>query len=110
MDKGLINIDYIDAKDIDNDTMIGFKIPSHYFDIDSVTEDDCFMYGLMLGDGFMSNSNRSASITMHTINKCETIEFVKHYLTSKCIHYTESDNENENGLTTKLIWSRGRFP
>ena len=107
LEKGLTNIDYFEAKEIDENTMIGYKIPSYYSDVAHINEDDCFMYGLMLGDGFMSNKNKTASITMHSINKKNSIEFVKDYLSSKCIHYTLSDNNNENGLTTKLIWTRG---
>ncbi len=105
--KGLTQIDYFEAKEIDENTMIGYKIPNYYSDDVNISENDCFMYGLMLGDGCMSNKNRSASITMHAINKQVSIEFVKDYLSSKCIHYTLSNNSNENGLTTKLIWTRG---
>ena len=103
----MAHIDYYEAKDVDENTMIGYKIPKFFQDVESISEDDCFIYGLMLGDGCMSNKNKSASITMHSVNKIESIEFVKQYLSSKCIHYTESDNGNDNGLTTKLIWSRG---
>ena len=75
LEKGLTQIDYFEAKEIDENTMIGYKIPNYYSDDGNIGEDDCFMYGLMLGDGCMSNKNRSASITMHTINKKDSIEF-----------------------------------
>ena len=106
LDKGLIKIDYIEAKYIDENAMIGYKIPSIYTDFNNISEEDCFMYGLMLGDGYMSNKDKTSSITMHTINKQKSIEFIKNYLSKRCINYTVSNNGNENGLTTKIIWSR----
>lgn len=106
IEKKLVNIDYHDARDIDNETLIAFSIPQHSVDNSKISEDDCYMYGLMLGDGCANNKSMNFKITLGTHAKSEQINFVKQYLSNKFIHYTISDNGNENGNTTSIIWSR----
>ena len=107
LNKNLISIEYVEAKEIDENTMLAFKIPQYSYDYEHITEEDCYLYGLMLGDGYMSDKGNLCSLTFHTENKNNCIKFVKDYMSKNCIHITETNNGNENGLTTKLIWSKG---
>ena len=111
IEKKLVNIDYHDARDLDEDSLIAFSIPQYSVDNSKISEDDCFMYGLMLGDGCANNKSMNFKITLGTHAKSEQISFVKKYLENKCIHYTASDNGIENGNTTSILWSRSiEFP
>ena len=107
LSKKLVQIEYNEANKLGEDSMIAYTIPQHSVDIPHITQDDCYAYGLMLGDGYLNNSNRQCSMTFNTHSKSEQIEFFKHYLTNKFIHYTISNNGMENGNTTKVIWTRG---
>jgi len=107
LSKNLAHIEYNEANKLNEDSIIAYSIPQHSVDVEHITQDDCYAYGLMLGDGFLSNSNRQCSITFGTHTKSEQIEFFKRYLDHKLIRYTISDNGNENGNTTKIIWTRG---
>ena len=107
LSKNLAHIEYNEANKLNEDSIIAYSIPQHSVDVEHITQDDCYAYGLMLGDGYLSNSNRQCSITFGTHAKSEQIEFFKQYLEHKLIRYTISDNETENGNTTKIIWTRG---
>ena len=71
-------------------------------DMHNITADDCYMYGLLLGDGHMSNSSTYNYISLHSENKKDISDFVKSYLTSRCVRYFE-DNENN---TTRIRWNK----
>ena len=107
LNKNLISIDYVEAKELDENSMLAFRIPQHSYDFTEISEEDCYLYGLMLGDGYMSDKGNQCSLTFHTENKSKSIDFVKEYMSNHCIHLTVSNNGNENGQTTKLIWSKG---
>lgn len=106
LSKKLAQIEYNEANKLNEDSLVAYSIPQHNVDIEHITQDDCYAYGLMLGDGYMSNSNRQCSVTFGTHSKSEQIEFFKKYLDHKVIHYTISNNGNVNGNTTKIIWTR----
>ena len=57
--------------------MLVFTIPEYEKDINSISEDDCYMYGLLLGDGHMSNSSTHNYISLHNENKKDIAMFVR---------------------------------
>ena len=111
LSKNLITLEYNEACKLNENSLIAYSIPQYSKDFKHISEDDCYAYGLMLGDGYLSNSNRQCSITFGTNSKAEQISFFKQYLSNKLIHYTISDNGQKNGNTTKIIWTRSlEFP
>ena len=83
--------------------MIVYSIPSYSSDVPSISEEDCRMYGIILGDGYMNNSIQSAGyVSLHTQNKKGTRDFIMNYLNSRCIQYSIDINEN----TTRIRWNR----
>lgn len=103
LDKNLASIDWIDAKDINTDTLIAFSIPSSFTDIPSISPDDCRAYGIILGDGCINNKiDSSGYVSMHTIHKSNTLEFLKNYFDSFCIQYYISHDNN----TTRFRWNQ----
>jgi hypothetical protein len=84
LDKNLINFEWIEAKDLDLNDMIVYSIPNYSNDISNITCDDCFMYGIILGDGSMNNDIQTGYISLHTINKKHLLDFAINYFENKC--------------------------
>ena len=94
--------EWVDAKDLTLNDMLIFTIPKYEKDITNISRDDCYMYGLLLGDGHMSNSSTQNYISLHKENKNDVAEFVKNYLNARCVRYFE-DNQNN---TKRIRWNK----
>ena len=102
IDKKLIHFEWIEAKDLQLNDMIIYSIPQYNSDITTISEDDCYMYGIILGDGCMSNEDQNGYISLHTYNKKQLLEFAVNYFEKKCIQYRIDINEN----TTRIRWNK----
>ena len=102
LNKNISQFEWIDAKDLQNDDMLVYKIPSHSTDIDEITADDCYMYGVLLGDGCLSNADQNGYISLHSTNKKYILDFAIQYFENKCIQYRINTNEN----TTRIYWHK----
>jgi ribonucleoside-diphosphate reductase alpha subunit len=101
--KNICVLEWIDAKDIDIDDMVVYPIPSFSKDIANISADDCYVYGVILGDGSMSNkTDTSGYISMHTINKKHIADFIINYFNERCVDYTITVDNN----TTRIRWNR----
>lgn len=102
LEKNLACIDWIEAKDLNQDDMIAFAIPEYENDINSITEDDCRMYGIILGDGCMNTSTEgSGYISLHTHNKRDVRDFILNYFEKRCIVCSIVIDGN----TTRIRWN-----
>jgi ribonucleoside-diphosphate reductase alpha chain len=102
LDKGYAAMDFHDARDLQVGDFLVFPIPTYEADVSHLTEDDCRMYGILLGDGYISGT--SAGVRLSTITKVETADFVRSYLGARGIHVTEAI-EADSPNSVKLIWS-----
>jgi len=102
LNNNLVQMEWVDAKDLTEDDMLVFTVPTYEKDISSISEHDCYMYGLLLGDGNMDNRSTSCYVSLHTTNKSKNLEFIKQYLTNKCIQYSVSEENN----TTRIRWGK----
>ena len=102
MNKNISKFEWVDAKDLQNDDMLVYKIPSCSTDIDEITADDCYMYGVLLGDGCLSNADQNGYISLHTTNKKYILDFTIQYFENKCIKYRIDTNEN----ITRINWHK----
>tara|TARA_B100001063_G_scaffold196945_1_gene189014 strand:- start:7329 stop:10859 length:3531 start_codon:yes stop_codon:yes gene_type:complete len=102
LNKGLIKPEFKDVKDLTYDDMIIYKIPQYEKDIKHINEDDCYIYGIILGDGYMKNDSNTGHITLHTKNKRDVLEIVEEYFTSRCIQYSIECDEN----TSRIRWNK----
>jgi len=102
LDKNISKFEWIDAKDLKDDDMLIYKIPNYNVDINTITEDDCYMYGVILGDGSMSNSDQTGYISLHSTNKKHILDFAIQYFENKCIKYRINVNEN----VTRIYWNK----
>jgi ribonucleoside-diphosphate reductase alpha subunit len=105
LNKGLIVPDFVEAKNVDKNDFVGFPIPKWEQDIPQFTEDDCRMYGIMIGDGNMSSTKNLCYVSLNTETKQDIIEFVEKYLGALGIHITYSEN-NKN---VRLVFSRNNM-
>ena len=103
LDKQICDFDWVDAKDINTNDLVIFPIPTEVNDITNITEEDCYMYGIILGDGSMNNDDsRSGTITIHTFNKAHLKDFIVSYFERNYVNYNIRVDEN----TTKIRWNR----
>jgi ribonucleoside-diphosphate reductase alpha subunit len=102
LQKGYAEFEWVDAGELDETDMIVYPIPCHENDISSISEDDCYMYGIILGDGSMNNNDDTGHVTMHSINKIHIKEFMTNYFEDKLIDYKSYVEEN----VTKIRWNR----
>jgi ribonucleoside-diphosphate reductase alpha subunit len=102
LNKNIISFEWIEAKELNTDDMMVYRIPNYNVDIDNLSEDDCYMYGIILGDGSMHNTDQNGYISLHAINKKYILEFCIKYFENKCIQYRIETNEN----TTRIRWNK----
>lgn len=103
LDKKICEIEWVDAKDLTQDDMLVYRIPTYQKDISSITSEDCYMYGIILGDGSMCNKNDSAGyVSMHTVNKKHIADFMEEYFMKNCVEFKKTVDNN----TTRIRWNR----
>jgi ribonucleoside-diphosphate reductase alpha subunit len=97
IDKGLVQCLWIDAGELTTNDMVVYSIPKHDKDCSTISSDDCYMYGILLGDDSFDTNNFSVC----TDNKSHIGEWVKQYLDSKYVSYKITvDN-----TTTRILWN-----
>jgi ribonucleoside-diphosphate reductase alpha subunit len=102
LQKGLATPEWIDAKELTYDDMLIYTTPEYEKDNDKFTEEDCYMYGLLLGDGCMNNKSTTCYISLNSTDKRHVIDFVKTYLTQRCILFFETEERN----ATRISWNK----
>ena len=102
LNKKICKFEWIEANKLTTDDMMVYPIPIHFVDNDTITKDDCYMYGIILGDGCMNNSNDTGYVSMHTTNKLHIREFMEKYFQEKLVDYKVTIKDN----TTRVRWNR----
>jgi ribonucleotide reductase alpha subunit len=75
LDRKLVVPDFVEAREVRKNDFVGFPIPKWELDIVHFTEDDCRMYGILVGsDAELSQTCRIAFTSV------ETLKFVETYL------------------------------
>ncbi len=99
----LIRPDFVEIKNIDQNDFIGFSSPKYEKDILEYSEDDCRMYGILLGstDEIFNNEKDNMEVYLNFDNKInkKTIKFVQNYLDEKFILYDFNNCD-------KIKWKR----
>jgi len=103
LDKNYAKAEFYDAQELTIGDFLVFPIPTYENDMPQFTEDDCRMYGILLGDGNISAS--ASGVSLSTLTKQNTIDFVKIYLTENGIKFNEY-NYDTNCIQIK--WSSAR--
>ena len=108
LDRNLIRPEWVDAKDITEDDLLIFSRPQYELDNQKITQDDCYMYGLMLGYGSMENNSNMCYISTYSHDE---LRFVEDYLSNKYIQYTicndiTDGNLNNTNNATVVKWQK----
>lgn len=101
LERNFIKPEWVEAKHLTTEDFVIMTIPTYEQD-SKLTNDDCYMYGLLLGYGSMNNTSTTTHISLHTENKKDNLEFIKSYLDN---NYTEYYITTE-GNTTRIIWNK----
>jgi ribonucleoside-diphosphate reductase alpha subunit len=104
LERKLITPDFVEVKNVKENDFVGFPIPKWEQDILHFTEEDCRMYGLIVGDGNLSASKKNCSITINAEKK-DTIAFVESYLQTRGINATHSGK----GRNARVEFSRNNM-
>jgi len=102
LNKKICQFEWIEANELTTDDMMVYPIPTHFIDNPTITKDDCYMYGIILGDGCMNNSNDTGYVSMHTTNKLHIRDFMEKYFQEKLVDYKVNTKDN----TTRVRWNR----
>jgi len=95
-------IQWKDVKDLTMDDMLIYTIPQYVSDIHTITQEDCYMYGVILGDGCFDNKSTTGYISLHTINKGYILDYCKNYFEKKCINYSVNTIDN----IARIRWNK----
>lgn len=99
LEKGLVSGDWTEAKQITKDDLIGIPIPKYSNDNPNLDEADCYMYGLMLGDGHICKNEKKQECGLTLgFKKEKQLEFSKNYLDQNGIHYWINKSESTNQI------------
>jgi len=101
LNKKLIAPEWIDAKDITTDDLIGIPIPKFIQDNLNLDESDCYMYGLIVAFGYICKNNNEYNVTIE-LSKNNIIEFIKIYLEHNNIIHQDNITE----INHQIIWSQ----
>jgi len=83
-------------------------IPSEIIPVEDFTENDAFLYGIMLGDGHVglkNGLNREYGVTLNDEGKRGVVQFVRDYLENRGIHFWEN---MLHGSAHTIRWAYGR--
>ena len=107
LEKGIILPEFYKAEELSSSDLVAIPLPQYTKDQPIYDEDDCYMYGLMIGDGHGCKDRNEFGISLGVDSKKDIINFVKDYLQNKNIHYWTAIRNN----TRSIRWSGGAtFP
>ena len=99
LEKKHVDFEWTDAKDLTVDDMLVYPIPKWDCDVSTISAEDCYMYGVILGDGYMEDTN--GHLSLHTTNKQHIREFAEDYFNDKLVDYKITTDDN----TTRFRWN-----
>ena len=95
--------EWIEAKNLTDTDMLVYTIPNYNNDIPHLSEEDCYMYGALLGNGSMHNTDQNCYLSLPNNNNNKNIvDFVIQYFENKCVKYRIDTQEN----TSTFIWNK----
>jgi len=91
LERSIIKPNFIDARELQKSDFVVFPIPTYEKDIEEITEEDCRVYGIMLGDGHISYA--ASGVCLNDTTKINTVNFIKEYLDNRGIKYNTYKDE-----------------
>jgi ribonucleotide reductase alpha subunit len=91
LDLRLAQFEWVEAKDVTSSDFLVYSIPKGEQDFSELTNDVCYVYGLLL-----SGTTNVVENNIQTTQTVENIEYIENFLTSNAIQY---EVISEDGLT-----------
>jgi ribonucleoside-diphosphate reductase alpha chain len=104
LEKGKIRSRWVDASELRRGDYVAQTIPSQVMPVEGFSEDDARIYGILLGDAYLSKEGRQWGVSGHPVRD-EHIQFVRQYLSDRGIHSWET-GRGETYL--QIHWASGR--
>tara|TARA_Y100000389_G_scaffold189710_1_gene213761 strand:- start:6027 stop:10805 length:4779 start_codon:yes stop_codon:yes gene_type:complete len=104
LDKKLVNMEFKEVKNLEDDDMIVYSIPKYEHDNEMITNDDCYFYGILLGDGSLQNNKTYGYISLNKTTKNHILEFCKSYFQNHYVEYHIEETESENCV--RIRWNK----
>jgi len=98
--------EWVEAKDLLDTDMLCVAQPSPNSAHLIHSEDDCRMYGVMIGDGHVKKDRYEAGVSLGIDGKSDVISFVRSYLKSKSVHSWET----VDGKCQYISWNSRDLP
>ena len=102
LEKKLKEPEFVDAKDLLPGDFLVFPVPTHVEDNKNISEEDCRFYGIMLGDGYISQA--VSGVCLNSISKAAIVEFVREYLTMRGVKPNVYPSDDSTS-TVRINWS-----
>ncbi len=94
LEKGKVKAEWVDAGELQTGDYIAQVIPKEIIPVDSFGEDDARLYGILLGNGYLSKNGREWGISGNPNNN-NHLQFVRNYLNQRHIPFWESDSNEK---------------
>jgi ribonucleoside-diphosphate reductase alpha subunit len=96
---GLIKPEWIDADDLNPGDMLINTIPTYEKDIEHLTEEDCYMYGVMVASLMTTNADKCFGIIIdYSDTQRKVVDFIVNYLTKRCIAFDIKYGSNKQDV------------
>ena len=103
LDNKMCEFEWTDAKELTTNDLLVYPIPSYEKDITTIKEDDCYIYGIILGDDSVNSKTEASDyVSMYTTNQNHIAEFMAKYFSDTCTDYVASTDNN----TTCIRWNQ----
>jgi len=95
--------EFVNVEELSDQYLIGTPVPVYEKDFGNFNIDDCRMYGIMIGDGHITEKKSECGVCLNSDTKSDTIKFVKKYLSERLIHSWVTEQAGKNTITIR--WS-----
>jgi ribonucleotide reductase alpha subunit len=112
IDRGLLNAEFHDAQDLAIGDLAVFPIPQYLCDIESLTEDDCRMYGILAASHHYLNENTIILKYVSDIDgkdNIETLKFAASYLNGLGYFIDNSEDNLKAGIEFSITTPKFKF-
>jgi ribonucleoside-diphosphate reductase alpha chain len=94
LEKNIACPEFVPVSEIDQNCFIGIPIPQYEKDLSFYDTNDCYMYGILIGNGFKVKGKNQYGINFFNNNNSnDLIIFVKDYLKNRAIDYVEKTTD-----------------
>ena len=103
LNKGHVKCEFVEACNVSTNDFLVYSIPSYEKDIETITKDDCYMYGILLSYGSMSSKILNGYISLDSSGSKNVTNFVKQYFEKRSVQHAV---ENYQDRYIRIRWNK----